>query len=344
MAGRVVSDFQMEIRPEFELGAGFQFLEDEAGRQLDGVTDGAVVHAQQGRILVPHREGAGGGSRDDFQPLRDGFLDSRNVVLGMFGGLLGHSVDNHRDAAAFLFLQQLDPDAEGVHHLDKVLSELRVVVIDIAAVEIGDLFGEGGLATATAFEPAFETRRAVLREGPVPVDGEGSVQDGLRHAERGHAIDDGGERPGELAHEVGRGQDPVAQFRCAVVIADPCGLDDVGDMDPGRTGYLAALAVEAVLQGLVEEIRVFQAQPFAVRTGLLRAGIEGIDLDDRAVGGTHGAFHALFKVVRAGCIFLQSHGLQSFTMFSATAMALRRAKPPPMPISSRVAPRMEPAT
>ena len=49
----MVGDLEAEIRTEVELCAGFQFLEDKACGQLDAVAYGAVVHPEQGRILIP---------------------------------------------------------------------------------------------------------------------------------------------------------------------------------------------------------------------------------------------------------------------------------------------------
>ena len=155
-----------------------------------------------------------------------------------------------------------------------------------------------------ALEPAFKALGGVFREGAVLVDGHGRVQDRLGRAEAGHAVDERGERTGERAHEIGAGEDPVAELGLGLGILDAGGLDDVGDIHAGRAGDLAALAVEAVFQRFIEEVRVFQAEAFPVRTGLFRAGIAGIGRNDRAIGGTDRALHALFEVVGACSVFL----------------------------------------
>ena len=197
---------------------------------------------------------------------------------------------------------------------------------------VGDLLVELRLFLGTAFQPAFETLAAVFRESAVLVDGKGRVEDGLGDAEPGHAVHDGRKRAGQT----------VAEFRLLLAVFDAGGLDDVGDIHAGGTDDLASLAVQAVFEGLVEEVRVLEPETFSVGTGLLRAGIARIHRHDRTVGRAYGAFHALFEVMRAGGVFLQFHTFPPL-MASTAAKAVRMASPAAVPKSSfRVFPRMEP--
>ncbi len=83
------------------------------------------------------------------------------------------------------------------------------------------------------------------------------------------------------------------RFEAAVLVF---GLgDDVTDAHPARAGYFAALAVGAVLEGAVKELRALDAQPLPIRARLFRAGVGGVGLGNRTVGGTDGAFDALIE-------------------------------------------------
>ncbi len=263
-------------------------------------------------------------------------------MLGILGGLLVHPVGDEGHAAAFFLVQELHADPEGVHHLHEVLAQLGVVVIHVAAVEIGHLLVELGLFLGAALEPALEAASAVFREGSVPVDGEGRVQDGLGNAQPGHPIHQGSERTGQTAHEIGAGEHPVAKAGLLVPVFHAGGLDDVGHLHAGRTDDFAPFAVQAILEGLVEEIRILQAKAFAVRAGLLGTGIARIHRHDRAIGRADGALHALLEIMGAGGVFLQFHTLPPLIV-SAAAKAVRMAMPAAVPKSSfRVFPRTEP--
>ena len=209
-------------------------------------------------------------------------------------------------------------------------------------MEVGDLFLELSLFLGTAFQPAFEATATVFGEGAMLVDGEGGVEDRFRDTEAGRSVHDGGERTREAAHEVRIGQNDVAELGLRMVVLDTCCLDDVGDMYAGRAHDLAALAVQAVLQGLVEEVRILEPEPFSVGAGLLGAGIARVHRHDRAVGRADGALHALFEIVRAGGKFLQFHTFPPL-MVSTAAKAVRMASPAAVPKSFfRVLPSTEP--
>ncbi len=71
--------------------------------------------------------------------------------------------------------------------------------------------------------------------------------------------------------------------------------DDVADAHPARAGYFAAFAVGAVLEGAIEQLGALDPQPLAIRARLFRAGVGGVGLGNRTVGGTDGAFDALIE-------------------------------------------------
>ena len=307
MAGGVVGHLLVEILAEGERGALLQLFIDEAGGQQDGVPHGGIVYAQQLRILVPEGEGAGGGGGDNLEPFLHGFPQYGHIVVGMGGGFLGHLVGDEGYAAAFLLLQQLYAHAQGIEHLHQVFSQLGVVVVHVAAVEIRHLLGEGRLLLTLTLEPEFKAASAVFGEGAVPVHGQEGVHGRFGDAHARDQVGDGGHRPYHLAHEIRRGQDAVPQFDGGAVVAETGALDKIGHFYPGRAGHLAALAIEAVLEGGVEEGGVFEAQPFSVRAGLLGTRIEWIHFQHGAVHRTDGAFGTFLKIVRAFRIFLVLH-------------------------------------
>ena len=327
----MVSDPGMVVRTELELRlAGFDELVDVPRGEEQGVLDACVVHLQEGGVLFADGHRAGGGGGEDLESLVHGLLEDIHVVPGVLGRLPGHAVGDEGHAAAFLLVQELHAHAQGVHHLHEILAQLRVVVVHVAAVEVSDLLFELRLLLGVAFQPAFETTAAVFRESAVLVDGEGRVQKGLRDAQRRGPVHDGSERAGERAHEVRIRKHDVAELGLRMVVLDAGGLDDVRDVDAGRAGDLAALAVQAVFEGLVEEVRVLEPEPFSVGTGLLGAGVARVHRHDRAVGRADGAFHALLEVMRAGGVFLQFHTFPPL-MVSTAAKAVRMASPAAVP-------------
>jgi len=74
-------------------------------------------------------------------------------------------------------------------------------------------------------------------------------------------------------------------------------MDKIRDLNPGRTGNLAALAVHAILQVLIEKILVLKTKPLTIGTGLLRSGVQRIDGHDRTVSGADRTFDALFEII-----------------------------------------------
>ena len=222
-------------------------------------------------------------------------------------GLAGHAVGDEGDAAAALLVQQADAHAQGIEHLHQVLAQLREIVIHIAAVEIGHLLGENRLLLGPALEPALETAGDIGRERPALVHLQEGVQGRFGDGHPRDAVHHGRERTGQRAHEIRGGQDAVPELGLGLVVLDAGRLDEVRHVHAGRAGYLAAFAVEAILERIIEEIRILQAQALTVGAGLLGAGIQRIHLQHRAVRRTDGALHALLEVVLGDGIFLLFH-------------------------------------
>ena len=152
----------------------------------------------------------------------------------------------------------------------------------------------------------------------------------LCDAEGGGSVHNGRERAGELAHEIRVRQHDVAELGLRVVVLDAGGLDNVRHFHAGRAHDFAALAVQAVLERLVEEVRILEAEPLSVGAGLFGAGVARVHRHDRAIGRADGAFHAFLEIMRAGGVFLQFHTFPPL-MVSTTAKAVRMASPAAVP-------------
>ena len=80
-------------------------------------------------------------------------------MLGVSLGAFGQAVHDHCHAAAFLAVQQVNSISERIHHCHEVFSELWIVVVHVAAVEVCYLVLECGLFSGRVLlEPAFEFR------------------------------------------------------------------------------------------------------------------------------------------------------------------------------------------
>ena len=78
-------------------------------------------------------------------------------MFSMFLGAICKSICNHGHTATFFLVEKVDAIAESIHHGHKILSELRIVVIDIAAMEICYLILELGLfCCSILLEPGLE--------------------------------------------------------------------------------------------------------------------------------------------------------------------------------------------
>ena len=273
-----------------------ELVPQEAGHQRDAIAHLVVVLLQQVGIFVAQGEAAGGGGGQQRHLVAEqGVLQLFDVEGRLLLGLVHEAVGNQRHTAALLPLQQLDADVHGVEHLHQLLAELRMVVVDVAAVEVGDLALEAGLTRFLLLVPAAEGALGVFGQVTVGGDPQRLVQHQLHRLEAGGEVDHRGHQGGHAAHQIGVGEHELADPRLeAAVLVLGLG-DDVADAHPARAGHFAALAVSAVLEGAVKELRALDAQPLPIRACLLGAGVGRIGLGHRAVGGTDGAFDALIE-------------------------------------------------
>lgn len=177
-------------------------------------------------------------------------------------------------------------------------------------------------------------------EGPVGVFGEDAPVVDRHHLvhhvahglERHGRIDDRGEGRGERTHQVGVRQHEVPQRGVALrPVLDAGGLDDVADAHVRGAGHLAALAVHAVFQGVVVEVRLLEPQTLAVGSRLLRPRIVRVCGRHGAVDRADRALDALLEVVFADAVLLYVHDCLSFNILSATLRAERSETPAPHP-------------
>ncbi|MNS85614.1 hypothetical protein D3C72_1194820 [compost metagenome] len=295
VAGGVVGDVQIE-RLHRRFVAPVELVPQEAGHQGDAIPHLAVVLFQQVGVFVPQGEAAGGGGGQERHLVaQQAVLHLLDVEGRLLLGLVHEAVGNERHAAALLPLQQLDTNVHGVEHLHQLLAKLRVVVVDVAAVEVGDLARKAGLRLFLLLVPAAEGALGIFGQVAVGGDPQRLVQRQLHRLEPRGEVDHGGHQGGHAAHQIGVGEHELAdpRFEAAVLVL---GLgDDVADAHPAWAGHFTALAVGAVLEGAVKELRALDAQPLPIRARLLGARVGGVGLGHRAVGGTDGAFDALIE-------------------------------------------------
>ncbi|MNO77274.1 hypothetical protein D3C76_683770 [compost metagenome] len=216
-----------------------------------------VVLLQQVGIFVAQGKAAGGGGGQQWHLVAEqGVLQLLDVEGRLLLGLVHEAVGNQRHAAALLPLQQLHADVHGVEHLHQLLAELRVVVVDVTAVEIGYLTFEAGLTGFLFLVPAAEGALRILGQIAVGGDPQRLVQYQLHRLEACGEVDHRGHQGRHAAHQIRVGEHELAysRFEAAVLVL---GLgDDVADAHPARAGHFAALAVGAVLEGAVKELGV----------------------------------------------------------------------------------------
>ena len=155
--------------------------------------------------------------------------------------------------------------------------------------------------------PGLESFGGVFRERAAVVDLQHLVHDEFHGAQAECEIHQRGHRRGHGAHGVGVGEHRVAQRRSSFGIFYPGRLYDVADLHIVGACHLAALAVEAVFQRLIVEIRAFEAVALAVRTGLFRPRVVGVDGRDRTIDRAYGAFDTRLEIVVAYVLLLEVH-------------------------------------
>ena len=121
------------------------------------------------------------------------------------------------------------------------------------------------LLLSMAVHPGGELTGRVLRESAVLADTQCTIHHSLCHPKRKHSIDNGSKRRSQRAHEISGSKGGIAQLVVRLVVLEFAHGYDVAYLHSRRTGHLTALAVEAVLQCIVEESRVLEPVSFSVR-------------------------------------------------------------------------------
>ncbi len=115
-----------------------------------------VLLQQVGVFIAQGKAAGGGGGQQRHLVAQQGVLHLLDIEGRLLLGLVHEAVGNQRHAAALLPLQQLHTYVHGVEHLYQLLAKLRVVVVDVAAVEVGYLAFIAGLRFFLLFVPAAE--------------------------------------------------------------------------------------------------------------------------------------------------------------------------------------------
>jgi hypothetical protein len=123
------------VFPEHQLHlSGIHQVIEELLDQSDAVTDLRIVNIQHVRIFIPHGKSAGGSSCYYRKPLAYHLLEHSDIVPGVPAGLIPEAIGNHCNPAALL-IDQLHPIADGIHHLHKGFSNLRMLELGGTAME-----------------------------------------------------------------------------------------------------------------------------------------------------------------------------------------------------------------
>ncbi len=152
--------------------------------------------------------------------------------------------------------------------------------------------------------PGLETGVGIFRERAVVINLKHLVHEILDRFQPEREVYYRSHARGDIAHEVGVGEQRVAQRRTVVRVLDACGLDYVADFDIVGTCHLAPLAVKTVFQCLVVEIWTLQPVSLTIWTGLLRSRIIGIDSRHRTVNRTDCTLYARLEIIVAYILLL----------------------------------------
>ncbi len=156
VAGGVVGDVQIE-RLHRRFVALVELVPQEAGHQRDAIPYLVVVLLQQVGVFIAQGKAAGGGgSQQRHLVAQQGVLHLLDIEGRLLLGLVHKAVGNQWHAAALLPLKQLHADVHCVEHLYQLLAKLRMVVVDVAAVEVGDLALITSLSRLLLLVPAAE--------------------------------------------------------------------------------------------------------------------------------------------------------------------------------------------
>ena len=216
------------------------------------------------RIFIPNRKSTGrrgGNNRNIF--IHDRFPNRTDIDISLFPSLFDKTIRNQRHPATFFFFQQPHPDPEGIHNLNEIFPQLRVIVIHITSMEITHLFRKSKLFFHLFLIPAFESSESIFRESTAMIDFQHSIQNRFYRFQSQRCIHNRRHRSGESPDQIGIRQNKIPYSRFLFTEFNPCRLDDISDLHIRRTGHFTPLAIDTIFQGLVIKTELLQ-------TGVLR--------------------------------------------------------------------------
>ena len=267
VAGGVKGDLaegSLEVGLELALpGAQHEIFERIVERPLH-LHHVRIAREHQRQFLLEHQD-AGWDQRRQVPALVDQLRQHRNVELLVLAHALEIAEFEPRHAAAFFARRQRHRNAVVLVDRDEILARARLVAIDVAGGEQGDLAGRasGRLAWRIGrqdIEALAQRSRGVWRQPRVGVDPGDGLERSAGRSDRIDQVDDRRhDRIGERrAHGVGGGQRPVANRRALGAVMDGLGaqhqvreVEDPGvRRHVGTLRHVAEVAQEAVLDDL----------------------------------------------------------------------------------------------
>ena len=256
--------------------------EDLSGGQREMFSGHIIIDIQQVIIFLSHGEGAGASCGYDVHALGSGLSHCCHVGHPLSACFPWHAVGYLGHSTAFLSLEELNAISDGIHHLHKVLAQLRIVVVYITAMEETHLMREAPLLCGTILEkPLTESLRCILGHGSPLVYGHDTMHEHrLEERDGKHGVHYGSHLGGHCTHEISIAEEGFAQegewSPGAGIRSIPyaCTLDDITYLHSLRACHFTTLAIEAHLECFVVIISgIFHAITLPIGTRLLRAGI-----------------------------------------------------------------------
>ena len=137
MTSCMIGQFFLVVLAESQFDFSFFYqLIEEACSQEEMVLCCLIVQVQQMTIFIPHCKCTGRRRGNDFHSFFRSSSDGFQIEFSLTGSLLRHTIGNKSYSTTFLLIKQLHSISYSIHHLDKILTQLREVVVDIASMEI----------------------------------------------------------------------------------------------------------------------------------------------------------------------------------------------------------------
>ena len=164
-----------------------------------------------------------------FSPSRS-LPDALQINLRLFGSLILEAVGYKGHSTAFLFIYKIHTISNGVHYLDKVFCQFRIIVICITSMEVAHLLMECFLLLERILsEPPLELLTGILRERTMTIHSKEGVHQGFDRPETESEIDYWSHWGSYTSHQVCIGQDIVSKPWLMSSIFEPGILYDVTD-------------------------------------------------------------------------------------------------------------------